>query len=250
MGSVLRHSSERRSEHLLNDLLVSQGWDLRRPPQGDLVLQHEYRAFPELAEALARASKSGKGFGVPEAILIDSDSSAPIAVIEAKRAVSEETKAIEEAQFYADSLFDAGWHPLAIGLAGTSDEEFRLGVSKRTKSGKWKPVTYEGYAIGWIPTRADLERVATPSGPTDIRPTVPPLEVLAARANEINRLLREARIKDEYRPAVVAAVMLALWRSRGEIRRDPKYISPRHQRLLPGCIREGREAGPCQESSR
>lgn len=98
----------------LNNLLVSQGWDLRRPPQGDLVLQNE--------------------------------------------------------------------------------------------------------------TRADLERVAAPRGPRDIRPTVPPLEVLAARATEINRLLREARIKDEYRPAVVAAVMLALWRSKGDIRRDPHYI--------------------------
>ena len=224
MANVLRSSSERRSEHLLNDLLVSQGWDLRCPPQGHLVLQHEYRAFPELAEALAHASKSGKSFGVPEGILIDPDSSTPLAVIETKGAVADEQKAIGEAQTYAGALFDAGWHPLAIGLAGTSDEEFRLHVSKRTKAGKWKPVTYEGYPIGWIPTRADLERVSTPRGPTDIRPTVPPLEVLAARANEINRLLREARIKDEYRPAVVAAVMLSLWYSKGEIRRDPKHI--------------------------
>ncbi len=225
MGSgTIRSVSERRSELLLNDLLVSQGWDLRRPPQGDLVLQHEYRAFPELAEALMKASKKGEGSGIPEAILIDHSSSKPLAVIEAKRAVAEADKAIAEAQMYASAMFDFGWNPLAIGLAGTSDEEFSLHVSKRNKSGKWEPVTYEGYPIGWIPTRADLERVATPSGPRDIRPTVPPLEVLAARADELNRLLREARIKDEYRPAVVAAVMLALWFSKGEIRRDPGYI--------------------------
>ena len=224
MANALRSASERRSEHLLNDLLVSQGWDPRRPPQGHLVLQHEYRAFPELAEALARASKTGKGFGVPEAILIDPASSAPIAVIEAKGSIEDEDKAISEAQKYADALFDAGWHPLAIGLAGTSDEEFRLGVSKRAKNGKWKPVTYEAHPIGWIPTLTDLERVAILSGPTDIRPTVPPLDVLAARADEINRLLREARITDAYRPAVVAAAMLALWHSKGEIRRDPKFI--------------------------
>src|SRR5271165_3243962 len=66
--------------------------------------------------------------------------------------------------------------------------------------------------------------IAVPTGPTEIRPTIPPPEVLAARADEMNRLLREARIKDEYRPAVVAAVMLALWFSRGEIRRDPRFI--------------------------
>ena len=48
--------------------------------------------------------------------------------------------------------------------------------------------------------------------------------MLAARANEINGLLREAHIKDEFRPAVVAAVMLALWFSKGSIRRDASYI--------------------------
>ncbi len=36
--------------------------------------------------------------------------------------------------------------------------------------------------------------------------------------------MREALIKDEYRPAVVAAIMLALWYSKGELRRDPRYI--------------------------
>jgi type I restriction enzyme M protein len=40
----------------------------------------------------------------------------------------------------------------------------------------------------------------------------------------MNRLLREARIKDEFRPAVVAAIMLALWKSKGSIRRDSEYI--------------------------
>ena len=224
MTNVLHYASERRSEYLLNDLLVSQGWDLRSPPQGHLLLQNEYRSFPELADALAQASKTGEGRGIPEAILVDPQSTYPIAVIEAKKAVADEEKALFEAQGYADALFNAGWHPLAIGLAGTSDEEFRLNVSKRARGVKWVSVTYEGHPIGWIPTFADLQRITAPSAPVDIRPTVPPLEVLAARADEINRLLREARIKDEYRPAVVASVMLALWHSRGEIRRDPQYI--------------------------
>ena len=217
-------ASERRSEHLLNDLLESQGWDLRRPPQGDVLLQNEYRNFPDIATALSHASKSGAAFGVPEAILIDTDSSAPLAIIETKRDINNAQKAISEAQGYADALFEHGWHPLALALAGTADDSFNLRVTKRTISGRWKKVTYENYPISWIPTRADLGRIAVPSGPTEIRPTVPPLEVLAGRANEINRLLREAHIKDEYRPAVVAAAMLSLWHSRGHIRRDPRYI--------------------------
>lgn len=223
-NSSLGRASERRSEHLLNDLLISQGWDLRRPPQGDVIYQREYRAFVELSEGLLRASKKGVGPGIPEAILMDRFSLKPLAVIETKGSIAESGKAIIEAQNYADALWGDDWTPLAIGLAGTSDEEFRLLVYKRSNGSKWEPVTYEGRPIGWIPTRADLERVAMPRGPRDIRPTVPPLEVLAARADEINRLLREARIKDEYRPAVVAAVMLALWHSKGQIRRDPNYI--------------------------
>lgn len=221
---AFKYSSERRAELLLNDLLTSQGWDLRRPPQGDLLLQNEYRHYPELREALFSASKSGKGHGVPEAILFDRETETPLAVIEAKKTVSEAAEANAEAQAYADALWNFGWHPLAIGLAGTSDDEFVLSVFKRTTSGKWKPITYEGHPIGWIPTFADLELVATPSASFDIRPSVPPLEVLAARADEMNRLLREARIKDEYRPAVVAATMLALWFSKGSIRRDPQWI--------------------------
>ena len=216
--------SEHRSEHLLNDLLVSQGWDLRRPPKGDLVLQQEYRSLPDISEALAHSSKSGESFGVPEAILIDAESSSPLAVIEAKRSIADKEKAIDEAQTYSEALFESGWHPIAIGLAGTSDEEFQILVTKRDRTGKWAAVTYEGHPINWIPTRLDLARIAVPEGPFEIRPTVPPLEVLADRADEINRLLREAGIKDGDRPAVVGAVMLALWHSKGGIRRDPKYI--------------------------
>ncbi len=222
-GSTSR-ISERRSEHLLNDLLVSQGWDLRRPPHGDLIFQNEYRGYSEVSEALSKASKSGTGYGIPEALLVDRASSKPLAVIEAKSSISESDKAVSEAQAYANALWDFGWGPLAIGLAGTSDNEFLLRVSKRVNSSRWEPVTYEGNPIGWIPTKTDLQRVATPRASLDIRPTVPPLEVLAARAEEINRLLRESRIQDGQRPAVVGAIMLALWHSKGEIRRDPSVI--------------------------
>jgi type I restriction enzyme M protein len=224
MASIaIKRISERRAEHLLNDLLVSQGWDLRRPPQGDLLLQHEYRSFAELAEALAKASKKGDGPGIPEAILIDRLANTPLAVIEVKESASDIDLAISEAQAYGNALWGAASRPLAIGLAGTSEDEFQLRVSKRVGT-SWKPITYDKYPISWIPTRADLDRLAVPSGPTEIRPTIPPLEVLAERADELNRLLREARIKDEYRPAVVAAVMLALWHSKGDIRREPNFI--------------------------
>lgn len=216
-------ASERRSEHILNDLLISQGWDLRRPPQGDILYQHEYRGFTELSECLLQASKSAKGPGIPEAIIVDRASNMPLAVLEAKRSSTEINKALSEAQSYAFAFIKNGFHTLAIGLAGISEDEFELRVSK-WDGAKWVLVTYDRNPINWIPTRADLERISIPSGPAEIRPTIPPPHVLADRADEINRLLRESDIKDEYRPAVVAATMLALWNSKGVIRRDPRYI--------------------------
>ncbi len=154
---------------------------------------------------------------------MDRNTPTPLATIEVKPLASEIGQAVSESQGYADALWDAGWKPLAIGLAGTTDDEFKLQVSKRVGS-KWKAVTYDGNPISWIPTRVDLDRIATPTGPIEIRPTVPPLGVLALRADEINRLLRESRIQNGQRPAVVGAIMLALWHSKGEIRRDPQYI--------------------------
>ena len=216
-------SSERRAEKLLNDLLASQGWDDRRPPKGNLLLQTEYRDFPDIASALAGASKSGSGYGIPEAILIEPDDGRVLAVIEAKAARSDLSAAISEACQYGDALITGGHSPLAISLAGTDADEFDLRVAKWDGT-QWNDVTYEGHPINWIPNQPDLERVVVPGGPAELRPTPPPAEVLADRADEINRLLREADVKDEYRPTAVAAIMLALWHSKGEIRRDPRYI--------------------------
>ena len=133
--------------------------------------------------------------------------------------------AVDEAENYATALIDAdyGYHPLAVGLAGTEAEGFDLHVSKRDAE-KWVPITYGGHPINWIPSEADLRRVMVPGGSAEIRPTAPPADVLAGRADEINRLLREADIKDEYRPMHVAAIMLALWHSKGDIRRTPPHI--------------------------
>ena len=58
----------------------------------------------------------------------------------------------------------------------------------------------------------------------DLLPIVPSNAVLAEKADLINRILREAAIKDEYRPAHVGAMMLALWHSKGNIRKGSDFI--------------------------
>ena len=219
--NALARKSERRSERLLGDLLASQGWDLRKPPLGDQYLQTEYRDDSVLAEALRGASKSGEGSGIPEAILTDEGT--PLLVVEAKAKTDDINAAATDAQGYGEALIAAGYHPLAVALAGTDADEFELRAFKH-EANQWVPITYDGHPINWIPGKADVQRLAVPGSTSEIRPTPPPDYVLASRANEINRLLREADIKDEYRPTHVAAVMLALWHSRGNIRRDPHYI--------------------------
>lgn len=221
----MARTSERRAEHLLNDLLDAQGWNRTKPPLGDVLFQAEYKDFPDLHDCLKEASKSGSGFGIPEALLVD-EAQQPITVIEAKGSISDLTAAIEEAEHYASAFVENGFSPLAIGLAGFEDENFELRV-KRWDGHAWQPVTYDGKPIGWVPNRKDTLFLCQPSNPSELRPTVPPQEVLAARAEEINRLLRESDIRDELRPAVVAAVMVALWqagRTGESIRRSPSHI--------------------------
>ena len=215
--------SERRAEHLLSEILISQGWKLRRPPNGDVLWQNEYRDYPHLVDALASASKSGDGYGLPEALIVDRESLEPLAVVEVKRSVEDLQSAVHEAtEVYGSACIAAGYKTQAIALAGTSEESFDLRVLK-SADGVWHPLTYDSRPISWIPNRADLARSSSVDS-FELRPTIPPPEVLAARADEINRLLREAGIKDELRPAVLGAVMLALWSAKGDIRKAPQHI--------------------------
>lgn len=223
MRNSKRPVSERRTEQLLVELLETQGWDCRRPPKGMLLRQQEYRLFPFLADIFCHSSKSGPGAGYPDAVLVDPATGEPFLVIEAKADLSSMSDAEREAENYAYACIQEGFYPLAVGIAGAREDSFEVSVHKWNGL-KWVAVTYEGKPISWILAPNDVQRVAPPDGPSEIRPTVPSPEVLAAKANEINRLLRESSIRDEDRPAVVGAMMLGLWKSRGNVRKDARYI--------------------------
>jgi type I restriction enzyme M protein len=216
--------AEVRAEHLLTDMLVAQGWDVRRPPAGDLLRQQEYRDVMHLLEAFRGQSKTGRGGdGLPEAVVVDRVTLQPLIVVEAKSSASDLKKAEAEAIHYGRACLALGQTPLVAALAGTEEDNFKLHVYKWTGN-DWVLVTYEGEPISWIPNRADVERLLPLGSPSELRPTVPPAEVLAQRADEINRLLRESGIQDQFRPGVVGAIMLALWQSRGDLRKSPEHI--------------------------
>ena len=217
--------SEVRAEHLLTELLLAQGWDCRRPPNGEMLRQHEYKDHAHLRDVFLHKSKvTAIGHGLPEAVLVDKATLQPRLVIEAKASVADLDKAIHEAtNIYGRACIDAGYSPLAVAVAGTSEDEFAVRVFK-WDGGAWLPATYEGNPIGWIPNRVDTDRLRIPTTTPDLRPTVPGADVLAGRADEINRLLRESNVNDRLRPAVVGACMLALWKSRGNLRKNPENI--------------------------
>lgn len=217
--------AEVRAEQLLAELLESQGWDTRRPPMGEMLRQHEYKDVPHLQEVLKGISKSRKsGDGRPEGFLVDRTTLEPLAVIEVKANVADLSIAVREVtEVYGRACIDAGFKPLAIALAGVSEDNFSVRVLKWIGT-RWHPITYDGHPIEWIPNRLDTERLIAAAKSAEIRPSVPPAEVLADKADEINRLLRESGISDAYRPAVVGAIMLALWQSKGNIRRDSEHI--------------------------
>lgn len=217
--------AEVRAEHLLTELLTAQGWDVRRPPNGELLRQHEYKDHAHLREVFLHRSKVTMiGHGLPEAVLVDRYTLQPILVIEAKASASDLDKAVREVtEIYGRACIDAGYAPLAVAVAGTSEDDFAVRVFKWDGS-QWLPATYEGNPINWIPNRVDTGRLRVPSNAPELRPSVPGPDVLAARADEINRLLRESSVNDRSRPTVVGACMLALWQSKGQIRKGPEHI--------------------------
>lgn len=220
---MVKHSSEVRTETLVLDLLNTQGWSTSRPPQGRVVRQNEYKSFLELEEIFRGKSKSGRGDGYPDFLIISKSTYRPQMIIEAKADDAHLESTIAEAIHYGDACRDAGHQVIAVGIAGQERTTIRIGVSKYYQ-GEWQPVMYAGKAISWIPTPDDIVSLLSSSHLLDLAPVIPKLEVLASKADLINRILREAYVKDEYRPAYVGAMMLALWQSRGTLRKDPDFV--------------------------
>lgn len=215
--------AERRSERLIEELLTVQGWDLRPPPQGDVLAKQEYMDYPPLKEALRRAGKAGAGgAGIPEFVIADRASGESLMVIEAKARATDIGAALRDVMVYGTALVEAGLPTLAVAIAGTDDAKFVVRVLKWLGT-KWQNITYEGQPIAWVPNREQVE-ILRGTKLTELRPAVPSIEVLHARADEINALLREAGLKDDFRPAAIGAIMLALWKSGGAIRRDKRFI--------------------------
>ncbi len=221
-----KHLSESRTEDIVMDLLKIQGWqDTSRPPKGWVVRKNEYKDFPSLENIFKGRSKSGAGDAYPDFLIVDQATLRPLAVIETKASEKDFSQAVEEAcQTYGEACRQAGHSVLAIGVAGQEkDASIRVGCHKYLHGG-WEPVSYLNKPIFWLPTPTDLALLLSTASLMDLNPVVPGPDILAEKAECINSRLREASVKDEYRPAYLGAMMLALWQSKGNIRRDPENV--------------------------
>lgn len=220
----MKHLSERRTEDAVLDLLNIQGWETSRPPKGQLVRLNEHKALAHLEAIFKGKSKTGSGDGYPDFLLLSTDRSTPLLLIETKSDEKDLGKALAEAcNDYGKACLDAGHPVIALGIAGQEKTGLRIRASKYVK-GSWELIHYDKKPISWIPTPTDAALLLAQPNRLDLAPVVPRPEVLAAKADEINRILREAHIKDEFRPAHVGAMMLALWQSQGKLRRDADWV--------------------------
>ena len=218
------HLTERRTEDTACELLDIQGWPLSRPPKGRLVRQNEYKSFPELGEVFKGRSKKGKGDAYPDFLLLAKDGTRPVMVIETKADEREFQIAMDESTgVYGDACLEAGHPVIAVGIAGQEKSGVKIGAAKFHR-GKWRRIEYESKPTSWIPTPVDVEMLLASPAALDLGPVIPRPEVLASRADLINRILREAHVKDEFRPAYVGAMMLGLWQSRGALRRESEFV--------------------------
>lgn len=217
------HLSEKRTEDAAVDLLRIQGWPIQRPVKGRIIRQNEYKSFPALAAMFKGKSKKGPGDAYPDFLAVSEGDPRPEMVIEAKADDKDIGTAVSEACGYADAVRLAGIPALAVGVAGQPNEVVKVQVRKYV-NGQWLPVLYNGLPISWIPTPKDAELLLATAGLMDLAPVVPAAQVLAEKADFINRTLREAHIKDEFRPAYVGAMILALWQSKGALRKAPEFV--------------------------
>lgn len=216
-------TSESRTETLAIELLKVRGWENARPPKGNVLWKQEYRDHAHLKSALTQSSKTGSGPGYPEFIVVDRQTLHPLLVCETKAEAKMIEVATAEAEAYADALVECGYNTLAVGVAGSDESDIVVHVSKHASTG-WKTVKYRKQPIGWIPTPEETRNLLQAADLFDLEPAIPPAEILAERADLINRVLRECDISDPLRPAVIAAFMLALWASKGDIRTHEEVV--------------------------
>ncbi|MBL8065079.1 MAG: N-6 DNA methylase [Chthonomonadaceae bacterium] len=237
--------SEQRARAVTRDLLSFRGWDVRPVSSGGQLLEEtEYRAYPSLIDVFKGQSKTGPGDGKPDFLLVESsDSLKPLIVIDTKPSRKDIDKSVKDTTHYGDALFDAHSSVLSVAVAGAEKELCDVRVLRRIDE-NWAALTLHNTIIDWIPSPAQTSKIISLPGLLEVAPEQPPIEVLAEQAARMNEILREAKIKDEYRPNFAATLMLALWH--GDVSTDPSVVLEQINANAAAALKKAGKPGMAQ----
>jgi type I restriction enzyme M protein len=220
---VVKKLSEQRARQVARDLLVFRGWDVKPvSSQGQLFEESEYKSYKAVDGLFKGKSKTGSGDGKPDFLLVNNFKGLkPILIIETKASSKQKKDAIDEATHYGNACVEKGHDVIAVGIAG-AEQEICSVVVKRKIGSVWKELTINGSPIDWIPSPEQTKRILSDKKRLEIEPERPSEQILHEQANKLNELLRECKIKDEYRPVYAATFMLALWN--GDVSADSDVV--------------------------
>lgn len=201
--------SEQRARTVTKELLFSRGWDLRPVSSGGQLLEEgEYKNYRALADYFP--SKTGRGHGRPDFLLVDSATNLrPLVVIDTKASAADIQSSINDTQHYADAIQRKGQSALAVAVAGAEKESYEVRV-QRYSGATWRDLTLHNRRIDWIPGPSQTRHLLS-TEQVEVAPEPPQDSVLAEQASRLNEILRDCNIKDEFRPVHAAAFLLGTW---------------------------------------
>ena len=197
--------SEFRAYEYVTQVLRNLGWDTENPTRGGQVYtQGEFRGHDSLlTEALGRKA--------PENIVCIPWSGGPrYWIVEAKRAHRDRSRALREAQVYADRInaITPGAARFATGIAGTPSQSFYVTTTYWDGSA-WEEIAINNYAATGFLTLDQCCGVLNGNNPRILHYDVD-LGLFQAKANAINSSLHKNGVAARDRARLVAGLLLAL----------------------------------------
>jgi len=143
----------------------------------------------------------------------------PLLIVETKASNNQIHQAINEAVHYGNACKQYGHDVICVGIAGGEKELCAVSV-KRNIKGQWVELTLNSEPIDWIPSPQQTEKILGAIDQVEVQPEKPSALILAHQADRLNEILRECKIKDEYRPIYIATIMLGLWQGDVSVHKD------------------------------
>ena len=206
--------AEARARNYTVAELKKLNWDVKHPNSGGNILEEqEAKHFdPRFDELLGKDR--------PDFLIYAAGF--PVAVIECKNEKTKIEVAIDEAKDYAEALsvnhFDVR---IAIGVAGNEEDGVTVRNYYRDANGNWTEIQGNSYPLTQLLTLDQLNQVLLNKKPT-IDLQIPTEAEFYEVAEEINKIMHEAKVNKSDRAVYLASIILAM--QEGDIDTRPNVI--------------------------